>query len=59
MIELQFGDKVKVKDVTGHQSHYKNVIGIVVSAEWDDEVMVWFQGDYEAETRDAEELVKI
>lgn len=55
---IEFGSKVKLKNPSDHESHYQGIIGVVVAVEVepDNEIMVWFQGDYEAESRDAEEL---
>lgn len=57
--KFKFGDKVELANPHDSESHYEGLIGLVVDSELDEDTnsyMVWFQGDYEPETRYEEEI---
>lgn len=55
---MKFGDIVYVKNLGYLFDHYKGIKGVVVEILEDDEVGVWFEGDYEAETWEVKDLTK-
>jgi hypothetical protein len=56
-MSLKFGDKVYLSNPRDTEQHYKGLIGVITEEPNEDgDVMVFFKGDYESETRDAAEL---
>jgi hypothetical protein len=56
---FKFGDKVELASPRDTESHYEGLFGVVVGSEYDEGYkcyQVWFEGDYEPETRYEDEL---
>ncbi|MCW1241966.1 hypothetical protein [Bacillus pretiosus] len=57
--KFKFGDRVELANPRDTEDHYVGLLGIVVDSEYDEDLrayMVWFEGDYEAETRYENEI---
>ncbi|HDR3899191.1 TPA: hypothetical protein QCO88_001697 [Bacillus cereus] len=52
--KFKFGDKVELANPRDTEDHYIGLFGVIVDSEYDEEYksyQVWFEGDYEPETR--------
>ncbi|PFZ19533.1 hypothetical protein [Bacillus wiedmannii] len=61
--KFKFGDKVELANPRDTENHYEGLLGVVVEQEKEEfegktylRYMVWFEGDYEPETRYEPEL---